>query len=74
MKYGEIDFIEPNERGIYKKERFEVTDIDTGELIDLISKVADQILSLSFIDSSCDDKECQYCRLGKILLSDKGIK
>ncbi len=74
MKYGEIDFIEPNERGIYKKERFEVTEDDVAELRSLISKVASQILNLSFVDSKCDDKECQYCRLGKILLSDKGVK
>jgi DNA helicase-2/ATP-dependent DNA helicase PcrA len=67
MRYGEIDFIEPNERGIYKKERFDITDAEVEELKSIIKKTAKEIISLSFIDSVCEDKECEYCRLGKIL-------
>jgi DNA helicase II / ATP-dependent DNA helicase PcrA len=67
MTYGEIDFIEPNERGIYKKEQFEISDEEVEELRDVIRRVGQEVLSLSFIESVCDDKKCQYCALGKIL-------
>ncbi|MFA6553906.1 MAG: ATP-dependent DNA helicase [Candidatus Paceibacterota bacterium] len=69
MKYGEIDFIEPNERGKFKKERFEITDREVEDIKSLIEKTAKDIVNLSFIDSSCDDKECSYCRLGRLLKS-----
>ena len=67
MRYGEIDFIEPNERGIYKKERFEITDEEIKELKQIISVTAEEILGLKFLDSTCNEKDCAYCRLGKIL-------
>ncbi len=68
MKYGEIDFIEPNDRGIYKKERFEITDKEVDELKEAIKTAADEILNLLFINEKCDDKDCQYCKLGKLLV------
>ncbi len=73
MKYGEIDFISPNDRGIYKKESFEINDGDTIELRELIKKSATEIMGLSFLKSKCDDKQCEYCRLGKLLISEKFV-
>lgn len=73
MRYGEIDFIAPNEAGRYKKERFEIGDAETEDLRKIIEKAAHEVLSLSFIDSKCDDKECQYCRLGGLLISEKRV-
>ncbi len=67
MKYGEIDFIEPNERSKYKKERFEILNDDTLKVKEEITSMANDILSLSFIASKCKDKKCEYCRLGKLL-------
>jgi DNA helicase-2/ATP-dependent DNA helicase PcrA len=67
MTYGEIDFIEPNERGIYKKERFEITQQEVEELKEVIRRVGSEIVSLSFVGNECTDKACQYCALGKIL-------
>jgi len=29
--------------------------------------VADEILNLKFVNKTCDDKECPYCKLGKIV-------
>ncbi len=69
MKYGEIDFIEPNERGIYKKERFEIDGLEVAQLVLQIEKVATEIIELKFLNSTCDDKDCEYCKLGKILKS-----
>ncbi|MFA6295193.1 MAG: ATP-dependent DNA helicase [Candidatus Paceibacterota bacterium] len=73
MKYGEIDFIAPNDTGKYKKERFEINDKEVEELRKVIEKTATEILSLTFINSTCDDKECQYCKLGKLLISENNI-
>lgn len=72
MKYGEIDFIEPNERGKYKKERFEIGDGEVAELEGIIKKMAGDITGLSFAEKGCVKKDCDYCRLGKVLLSHKG--
>jgi DNA helicase-2/ATP-dependent DNA helicase PcrA len=67
MKYGVIDFIEPNERGIYKKERFEVAADEVRELQILIQKTAKEIIDGSFAEKGCGEKDCEYCKLGKLL-------
>ncbi|MCX6719346.1 MAG: PD-(D/E)XK nuclease family protein, partial [Candidatus Taylorbacteria bacterium] len=68
MKHGEIDFIEPNERGLYKKERFEIEESEIRQLKGAIAKMASEVLNLSFIHSDCGEKDCQYCALGKLLV------
>ncbi|MFA6404888.1 MAG: ATP-dependent DNA helicase [Candidatus Paceibacterota bacterium] len=68
MKYGEIDFIEPNERGKYKKERFEIIDDDIDKLKKTILSMAQDIISLKFIDKGCHDKNCEYCKLAKAII------
>lgn len=67
MKEGMIDFIEPNDKGDYKKEAFEVTKENVIELEDLIKKVAEEIVNLSFWDNRCDDKDCNYCKLRELM-------
>jgi len=60
---GEIDFLEPNERGLYKKEKFS---IDTEEALLLekqVLEMAHAVQNVSFWDKKCDDKECEYCAL-----------
>lgn len=63
MVSGDIDFVEPNERGIYKKESFTVTNDDLAELETTIKRVADEIINLKFWDKRCDDKDCEFCAL-----------
>lgn len=67
MISGEIDFVEPNDTGKYKKEKFEIPDTDVTELKETIKKVADEIVNLKFWDTTCDDKECEYCALRKLM-------
>ncbi len=67
MREGEIDFIEPDERGRYKKERFEITDEDVVALENDISRVAQEIFSGSYWNNTCDDVKCEYCALSKYL-------
>lgn len=67
MKEGVIDFMEPNDKGDYKKEAFEVTKENVTELEDLIKKIAEEIVTLSFWDKRCDNKDCDYCRLRNLM-------
>ncbi|MBI2577273.1 MAG: ATP-dependent helicase [Candidatus Wildermuthbacteria bacterium] len=63
MVSAELDFIEPNERGYYKKERFEITAGEVKELEELIKKVVGEIMNFAFWDKSCGVKDCQFCAL-----------
>lgn len=67
MQYGEIDFVEPNERGVYKKERFEILPQDLIGLRKEISLMAADITSMTFVEKGCGKKDCEYCKLGKLL-------
>lgn len=67
MRSGEIDFVEPDAKGNYKKEVFEITPQEITDLKDEIKKVSQEILDLSFWNRTCDDKECQYCKLRKMM-------
>lgn len=68
MKTGEIDFVEPNKQGKYKKEKFVVEEKEVDELKDVIAEVARGIMSLDFWDKTCDDEKCEFCELRKLLL------
>ena len=76
MVSGELDFIEPldrarglrpTEKGDYKKEKFIITDEDIKELKETIKRVTEEILNLKFWDTRCEEKDCQYCNLRKLL-------
>jgi len=68
MKTGEIDFVEPNKNGIYKKERFEISSEEIENIIKQIKKTAKEIINLDFWDKTCDDPNCYYCKLRKIMI------
>ncbi|MBI2097362.1 MAG: ATP-dependent helicase [Candidatus Vogelbacteria bacterium] len=63
---GEIDFIEPTDRGDYKKESFELADAAVGELKMLIEKTADEIRSLKFFSRGCGRPGCESCVLWRM--------
>ncbi|MFA6341212.1 MAG: PD-(D/E)XK nuclease family protein, partial [Candidatus Paceibacterota bacterium] len=67
VETGELDFIEPDQKGKYKKEKFSITDDDVKELVLLIQKSASEIANFDFWDKECDEKDCEYCRLRKIM-------
>ena len=67
MKTGTIDFIKPDQRGHYRREVFEITDVEVADLKTLIIDVSKQILSLSFWDKTCAEPDCEWCRLKKLL-------
>ncbi len=67
MVSGDIDFVEPDAKGKYHKESFELRDEEVEELKTLILKVAEEIMNLSFWDSFCKDNKCEFCALRKTM-------
>lgn len=67
MGSGVIEFVEPNENGVYKREIFDITKEDAEQLLEEVIKVSDEITNLSFWKVNCDKRDCQYCRLSEYL-------
>ena len=67
MEKGIIEFLEPDARGKYKKEEFDIGDGEVAELKKTIEKVAGEITSLSFWNKTCGDKNCEYCGYRKLI-------
>jgi DNA helicase-2/ATP-dependent DNA helicase PcrA len=63
MTGGDIDFIEPDEKGEYHKESFEVTEEEVEDLKEVIVNTTNEILNLSFWNERCENKDCKYCEL-----------
>ncbi len=68
METGEIDFIEPNKQGKYKREKFVVTDEEVAALVEIIKTSATEILSLSFWKKQCEDPDCEFCEMKKLFV------
>lgn len=60
---GEIHFIEPNEKGSFRKEVFDIEEEKVEELKEQIKTMAEEVRNLSFWDRRCDDSDCEYCKL-----------
>lgn len=66
MRAGQIDFVEPNERGIFKKEEFVISEAQVGELRETVARVTREIKDFAFWDKDCGDGGCKWCGLSKI--------
>lgn len=69
MESGEIDFVEPNEKGDYKKEQFLIERNHIDELTETIRQVSRDILKFSFVEKDCGDADCEFCEIRKTLLT-----
>ena len=67
MVSGEIDFIQPDEKGNYRKEIFSITPEMINSLIEQIKFVSKEILNLEFWDKTCEDKKCEFCALRRMI-------
>ncbi len=67
MQSGQIDFLEPNASGKYKKETFPVDATMTKDLTTTIVDVVARIKDLAFWNERCDDKDCRYCKLRNLM-------
>ncbi len=63
MREAQLDFVEPNERGAYKKESFIIQANEILELSETVRRVAKEIRSLSFWSTRCGDETCESCAL-----------
>ena len=69
MKEGVIDFVEPNDKGDFKSEIFEIIEEDVSGLESVIKSVASQIINLTFWDQKCKDEACEYCKLKQMVFN-----
>ncbi len=67
MVSGEIDFVQPDEKGSYHKELFTITPEMVAELTLQIKTISKEILNLDFWDKTCGDKKCEFCALRKMI-------
>ena len=70
MVSGVIDFIEPDEKGKFKSENFEITDQEVEALTNQIKFVSEEIRQLAFWDRYCEEKDCEYCDLRRLTLNE----
>jgi len=64
---ADIDFVEPNDTGKYKKEHFTISDEEVEELKLEIRRVANEIMNFEFWDKRCDDSKCEFCELREMV-------
>lgn len=67
MKDGEIVFVEPDEKGRYRSERFTITLEDVEILKTELTTVLNDIATLAFWDRGCSDPDCEYCTLAQLM-------
>jgi DNA helicase-2/ATP-dependent DNA helicase PcrA len=67
MKSGELDFVEPDDKGRNRKIRYEVKDEEVKDLVELVKKTSKEIYNLEFWGKTCNEKECEYCELGRMM-------
>ncbi len=70
MKDGVIDFVQPKDNGVYVQEHFNITQDDVDALKEDISRMAKEVLNLSFWDTRCDKHrtgDCEYCALRDLM-------
>jgi len=67
MVSGDVDFVEPDPRGKFRKEQFIISNDEVEDLKEIIGKTAEEIINLSFWDKRCDNKKCEYCILREMM-------
>lgn len=67
MQDGIIEFVEPNEKDIFKSERFTINKEEIENLLKQIIEIGNDIINFSFWNKKCDDKKCEYCNLRSYL-------
>ncbi len=66
MREAHLDFVEPNEHGVYKKEVFTILPDEVDELAETVRRVAEEIRSLSFWSLRCEREGCESCALREL--------
>lgn len=61
MLQGVVEFLTPDEKGKLVTRSFEIPQEDADALAEEITRVAQEILDLSFWHARCDDAACEWC-------------
>lgn len=64
---GVLSFVEPDAKGVIHEEVFTITDQEVEELKEEIIAAAQEIVSGSFLQEPCDEKNSEYCHLVQLL-------
>jgi len=64
---GVLSFVEPDGKGVIHEEAFTITQNEVDALKEEIIEATKSIVSGKFLQSSCDDKESDYCHLVQLL-------
>ena len=67
MAQGIVDFIEPDARGKFHREPFDISSGETKVLEAQIGTVAKEIRDLAFWDDIPHAKDCAYCALRRLM-------
>ncbi|MBP9669557.1 MAG: ATP-dependent helicase, partial [Candidatus Pacebacteria bacterium] len=67
MHEGMLDFIQPDDRAHMHREVFQSDELDIDALQKEIEVASQDIWSLGFWDRFCDEKDCTYCPLRKMM-------
>lgn len=63
MVSGDIDFVEPDDKGRYKKENVVISDAEVAALEGQIRDISSKILNVEFWNETCGEKDCEFCAL-----------
>lgn len=63
MTEGVIEFVEPDDAGKIRTESFAISAEEVAALEETIKGAASAILSLSFWNDRCSEKDCEWCAL-----------
>ncbi len=64
---GTLSFVEPDAKGVIHEETFTITETEVEELKQEITTAVKEIISGSFLEKSCDEKQSEYCHLAQLL-------
>ncbi len=67
VEEGVIEFVEPDDKGRFKKESFDLKFQELDGLKNDINKMIKELLDLEFIDKKCEERGCEFCEMGEIL-------
>lgn len=67
MDKGVIEFVMPDKKNKCHREDFVISKEEVDALLSLVKDVASEILTLSFWDKGCHEKDCEYCALRESL-------
>jgi hypothetical protein len=67
MVEGVLEFVQPTSAGKIRSEGYSITTEETQELEAVIYQVAEEITSLAFWDTTCEEQTCEYCALRALM-------